>query len=121
MEPITRTGSLQFLKTQFQLLQEDCNQIANRLRSHAPQSADLFKVQAETWEVAARVIIELQQGEPADPDNGYQETHKLTQSLALIQRLLHVIVITSSISDAANGDAPEWLRGLVSGSSDGAE
>jgi hypothetical protein len=111
MEPITRTGSLQFLKTQFQLLQEDCNQIANRLRSHAPQSADLFKVQ----------IIELQQGEPADPDNGYQETHKLTQSLALIQRLLHVIVITSSISDAANGDAPEWLRGLVSGSSDGAE
>jgi hypothetical protein len=114
MEQITRTGSLQFLKTQFQLLQEDCNQIANRLRSHAPETADLFTIQAETWEVAARVIIEVQQGTYEDPaDNGHQQTHKLTQSLALVQRLLHVIVITSSLSDALKGEAPEWLTRLI--------
>jgi hypothetical protein len=89
-ERVARLGLLQFLKTQFQLLQQDCARIADRLESHAPDTADRFNVQAETWEVAAHIIIELQQGQPGRDDADYVNANKTIQSLALIRRFLQV-------------------------------
>jgi hypothetical protein len=119
-ERVSRIGSLQFLKTQLQLLQQDNERIADRLRSHAPETAERFEIIAATCEVFAHIVIELQQGQPENGETDYINANRQIQSLALFQRLLHVIVVTSAISDAANGDGPEWLRELL-GRENGAE
>jgi hypothetical protein len=68
---------------------------------------------AETYQMVSRMALELDQEGPKSNNEVTQLTWKPTESLALVQRLLDIIMVMPALADALDGDAPKWLENLV--------